>query len=139
MRPITSLVVSLLLAVAVAGCNNSTTTVSPTVTTSASPATITFTSQLAVRGSATRSFTMSTAGTVKVTLATLGNGSLSAGLGVGVPVTGTPCSLAQSLVTGPGDSPQVVTTADAGTYCVQLYDAGSLTEDTAFSITIEHP
>jgi hypothetical protein len=139
MRATTSLALSLLLAVAVAGCNNTTTTTSPSTTTSTSPTTSTFTSQLAVRGSSTRAFSMSSAGTVKVTLATLGNGSQTAGLGIGVSATGAPCSLAQSVITGPGDSPQIVTTADAGAYCVQLFDAGSLTQDTLFSITIEHP
>ena len=29
--------------------------------------------------------------------------------------------------------------ADAGSYCVQLFDNGTLREDTAFSVTIEHP
>ena len=82
---------------------------------------------------------MATAGTVKVTLAVFGDGSGDAGLGVGILGASAACSLAQSLVTGPGESPQIVTSADAGTYCVQLFDAGSLTEDTAFTITVEHP
>ena len=56
-----------------------------------------------------------------------------------MPASGAPCSLAQSIVTGPATSPQLVTSADAGTYCIQVYDAGMLTEDTAFSLTVEHP
>jgi hypothetical protein len=82
---------------------------------------------------------MSTAGTIRLTLTTLGNGTVRAGIGVGVAATGAPCSLAQSTVTGPGSEPQVVTSADAGSYCVQVYDPGSLSEDTAFSLTVEHP
>lgn len=143
MRAFTSLAVSLMLAVSAAGCNSGTTTspstTSTTTTTTTSPATDTFVSQLPLHGSATRSFKMSSAGVVNVTLTALGSGTLTAGLGVGVTTAGAPCSLAQSAITGPGTSPQVVTTADAGTYCVQIFDAGSLTEDTAFSITVEHP
>lgn len=100
---------------------------------------MTFASQVSVKGGTARSFTMTTAGTVKVRLATLGNGSLVAGLGIGLPATAAPCSLAQSIITGPSTSPQIITTADAGTYCVQVFDSGTLTADTEFSVTVEHP
>lgn len=126
------------LALAAAGCgNDSATTTSPTTTTPT--ATVdTFVSSLAVRGSAARTFITSSSGTVKLTLSTLGNGSTTVGLGVGVPATSAPCSLAQSIETGPGSAPQLVTSADAGVYCVQLFDVGRLTGDTAFTLTIEH-
>ena len=126
------------LALAAAGCgNDSATTTSPTTTTPT--ATVdTFVSSLAVRGSAARTFITSSSGTVKVTLSTLGNGSTTVGLGVGVPATSAPCSLAQSIETGPGSAPQLGTSADAGVYCVQLFDVGRLTGDTAFTLTIEH-
>jgi len=101
--------------------------------------TVTFASEVAVRGSASRAFTLTTGGTVKVTLTTFGNGSLAAGVGIGVPASGAPCSLAESVITTPGDAPQIVTSADAGTYCAQVFDAGSLAEDTPFSLVIEHP
>lgn len=127
------------LALAAAGCGTdaAVTTTSPST---ATPTAVidTFVSAMAVRGSAARTFITASSGTVKVTLATLGNGSSTVGLGIGVPATGAPCSLAQSLVTGPGSAPQIVTSADAGSYCVQLYDTGALTEDTAFTVTIEH-
>ena len=100
---------------------------------------MTFASQLAVRGSTSRSFSMTTAGTVNVTMATLGTGTVTVGMGIGVPATGAPCSLAQSVVTGPGTSPQITVTADAGTYCVQVWDPGTLVEDTQFAVTVEHP
>jgi hypothetical protein len=129
---------ALLAMAATLGCgSDAATTTSPSATTT--PSTETFTSSVAMHGSTTRSFVMSTAGTVKVDLATLGNGAVMAGLGVGVMASGAPCSLAQSIVTGPGTSPQLVTSADAGTYCIQVYDAGMLTEDTPFSLTVEHP
>ena len=141
MRAITSLAASLLLVFGAVACSKNTVT-SPsttTTTTATSPSTMTFASQLALRGSTSRTFTMASAGAVKVTLLTLGNGTVKAGLGIGVPTTGAPCSLAQSVVTVSGSAPQITTTADAGTYCVQLFDTGGLTEDTPFSLTVEHP
>ena len=121
-----------------AACSNSGTTTSPS-TTSTSPVTLTFASEVAVRGTASRAFTMTTGGTVKVTLTTFGNGTIPAGVGVGVPASGAPCSVAQSVITSPGDSPQIVTSADAGTYCAEVFDTGLLIQDTPFSLVIEHP
>ena len=138
MKTSISLVGVLLVALVGASCSKSDTTTSPTSTTT-SPTTVTFASQVSVKGGTSRTFTMTTAGTVKVTLATLGNGLVVAGLGVGLPATAAPCSLAQSVVTGPASSPQIVTTADSGTYCVQVFDTGKLTGDTDFSVTVEHP
>ncbi len=128
---------ALCLALAASGCSKNDTTTSPSTTTS--PTTMTFASQVSVKGGTARTFTMSSAGTVKVTLVTLGNGTVRAGLGLGIPATSAPCSLAYSLVTGPSSTPQIVTSADAGTYCVQVYDSGTLTSDTEFSVTVEHP
>ena len=76
---------------------------------------------------------------MKVALTSFGGGTQTAGLGVGVRAIASPCSLAQSVITLPSSSPQIVTTADAGTYCVQVWDTGNLTADTTFTITIEHP
>lgn len=130
--------VAVLAAVVGAGCGkDSTTPTSPSTTTS--PSSFTFTSQLAVHGSTSRTFVMTTAGTVNVTMGTLGDGNLKAGIGIGVLSTGLPCSLAQSVVTGPGAAPQLSINADAGTYCVAVWDPGTLTEDTAFSLTVNYP
>ncbi len=130
---------AVLLVLAAAGCesDSTATTTSPTTTTP-TVTTETFVSAIAVRGSAARTFITSSSGAVKVTLSTLGNGSRTVGLGIGVPATSVPCSLAQSVEAGPGSAPQIVTSADAGVYCVQLFDVGRLTEDTAFTLTIEH-
>jgi hypothetical protein len=137
MRAIGASTLCLLLALSVAGCSDNSTTTTPSATTS--PVTDTFASLLAVGGATTRSFTVSTAGTVKVTLSTLGNGTVRAGLSIGLPATGAPCSPSVSVVTGPSTTPQLQAAVTAGTYCAQVFDTGSLREDTAFSITIEHP
>ena len=138
MKTFIPIAVALLLSVGNAACSNNSTTTSPSTTTT-SPTTMTFASQVSVNGGTSRTFTMTTAGAVKVTLVTLGNGTVVAGLGIGLPATSAPCSLAQSVVTGPSSSPQITTTADAGTYCVQVFDSGKLTADTEFSVTVEHP
>jgi len=119
------------------GCSTGTTT-SPTTTVTA-PTTDTFASLLVRGGSTSRAFTTSTAGTVRVTLTAFGNGGVQAGVAVGVPAGSGPCSPAVSVVTAPGGSPQITTSADAGSYCVQVFDPGTLAADTPFTITIEHP
>lgn len=135
MRAIISLGAVLLLAVGASGCSGDTTTSASTTTS----VTDTFSSALALRGSATRTFKMGTAGTVSIALTSFGNGAQRAGLGVGITATSAPCSLSQSVVVAASSTPQIVTTADAGTYCVQLYDTGTLTDDTSFTLTVQHP
>lgn len=140
MRAIGASTLCVLLALAAAGCSNdSTTSPSSTTTTTTSPVTDTFASLLARGGATTRTFTVSKAGTVKVTLSTLGNGTVTAGVSIGLPATGAPCSPSVSVVTGPGTAPQLQAAVEAGTYCAQVFDTGTLKEDTAFSITIERP
>jgi hypothetical protein len=139
MKPLLHLGALVLVLGSAAGCSNDSTT-SPSTTTSTTT-TLTFGSALAVGGSTSRAFSMSTAGTIKVTLTAFGSSGQVAGLGLGVPVAtlGSPCALTRSVVTPAGGSPQIVADADAGTYCVQIYDVGNLPADTGFSITIEHP
>jgi hypothetical protein len=120
----------------VPACGNTITSPS----TSTTSVTDTFSSAIAIGGSTSRTFAVSSAGTVQVTLTSYGAGQ-PAGLGIGVPTStvGAPCALTQSVITAPGGSPQIVTTADAGSYCVQIYDIGNLSGDTGFTITIQHP
>ena len=66
-------------------------------------------------------------------------GGARVGLGIGVPATSSPCSLTQSVTAQPGVSPHIEVTADAGSYCVQLFDVGGLADETPFSVTVEHP
>lgn len=128
-----------LLAFTAAGCSNDSTTTSPSTTTTTSPVTDTFASLLARGGATTRTFVVSSAGTVKVTLSTLGNGAATAGVSLGLPATSAPCSPSVTVITGPGSTPQIQAPVEAGTYCAQIFDTGTLKEDTAFSLTIEHP
>ena len=121
--------------VMLAACGDDNTPTTPSTT----PSTITETwsSVVAPGGASTRSFTVRSAGAIVVTLTGAG---ATVGLGVGLPRTiGGGCRLGVA-VTASGDStPQINTQADAGQYCVQIYDLGTLTDPVGFSLKIEHP
>jgi hypothetical protein len=71
---------------------------------------------------------------------TLESAGSTVGLGVGLPrVTGGGCRLGVSVTTGGGSAPQITTQADAGQYCVQVFDLGTLTDLIPFTLKIDHP
>ena len=107
----------------------------------AGPFTDVFTSQLGIRGTATRSFTVNAPGTVSLTLTSIGPPStLAVGVGVGIPNgSGAGCNLTKSVVAGASSSPQLTITADGGAYCVRVFDVGNLTGDVTFSVSVLHP
>jgi len=104
------------------------------------PTTETFSRTLAFRGAYSRSFSVASAGIVKVTLTSVGPPSLPIGLGLGIPGGTVPCTLSTSLTTLASGSPQISQLVDPGSYCVSVYDVGNLTiADLPFSVTIEYP
>ena len=124
-----------------AACDNgpSTTTDATPTSPTTSPVSETFSSQLFVGGSSSRSFTAAKAGTATVTLTTAGTSTTKVGFGIGVPdVLGSGC-----LFTRSNDAATAGTSfslpVDAGTYCVRVYDAGALTSNITFSVTIIRP
>lgn len=125
-------------ALALAGCKNAATATSPTTT---SPVTELFSGQFMPGGSASRSFTAAAAGTVSVTLSALGPpADAMIGLGIGIPQSsGSGCYLTQTVDTGASTTPQFTVTVDAGKYCVRVFDAGSLTAQVGFTVTIVRP
>jgi len=93
-------------------------------------------SVLAPGGASTRTFTLNSAGTIVVTM----TAGPTAGLGVGLPRThGGGCRLGVSVNASPDTTPQISTQADAGQYCIQVYDLGTLTDPIGFALKIEHP
>ena len=115
-------------------CGSSTPTTPSTTATSTSE---TWSSTVAPGGQSSRSFTVNAAGTITVTLTAAGD---TLGLGVGLPrVTGGGCRLAVTVNASPGSTPQISTSADAGQYCVQVYDLGTLTDPVGFAVKIDHP
>jgi hypothetical protein len=98
-----------------------------------------FNSALTVGGSSFSTFTVSQAGTVTAQLTALG-ATGPVGLGLGTPNGTTSCVLTTSSASVvPGNSPQISATENAGNYCVEIFDPGTLTASTTFSITVVHP
>ena len=121
-----------------AGCDEdppTTPTPDPTTTT------VTFASNLAVGGSSTRSFDVTRAGVVSVTLISAGpTTSLKVGLGLGIPFAdGTGCVLSRSVEAVPSTTAALELAVDTGKYCLQIYDPGTLTGVVAFSINLIYP
>lgn len=125
------------LALAAASCSTD------VVPTAATPDTTTdvFSTQLGIGGTATRAFTVRTTGIVSVTLTSVGPPStVAVGVGVGIPqASGSGCNLTRSAVATASADPQITLTADAGTYCVRVYDVGNLTAEVMFSVSVLHP
>jgi hypothetical protein len=97
-----------------------------------------FSSTLTVGGSSVSTFTVAQSGTVTVTLTALAAAG-PVGLGIGTP-NGTTCLMTSSTASVvPGASPQLTATENAGNYCVEIFDPGTLTALTTFSFTVVHP
>ena len=103
-----------------------------------------FNGDLAVNASIFYSFTVTNAGNVSITLASLNSGNLAAasrttvGLGLGIP-EGTGCALSSSITTVPGFVAQLTSSQSPGIYCVNIADVGTLTATLKFSVRIVHP
>ena len=92
---------------------------------------------LAPGGTSSRSFTVTNTGTINLTMNSAG---ATVGLGVGLPrVTGGGCRVGVQVITGPASNPQISTAAEAGQYCVQVFDTGTLTDPIPFNVKIDHP
>jgi len=121
------------LAVSACGGNNAPTTPSNTSTTMSE----TWSSTVAPGGQSTRSFTVNASGTINVTLTAAG---ATLGVGVGLPrVSGGGCRLGVTVNGAAGTTPQISAAADAGQYCVQVYDLGTLSDPVGFALKIDHP
>lgn len=138
------LLIALLTAPLMAACDNgpelpTSATSTATTTPAASPVTETFSSVLAVGGYASRSFNAAKAGTATVTLTSASASStLKLGMGLGIPDgVGSGCLFTRSTETAAGG--QLSATVDAGSYCVRVWDLGTLTATTSFTVTIVRP
>ena len=114
-------------------------TIAPTSNPSVAAFTEVFSTNLSVKGTSTHAFSVAQAGTISVTLTTLA-ASAQVGLGLGIPrADGPGCLLFTSLTTGAGAAAQITTAAEAGIYCVAVYDVGNLTAGTNFAASIAYP
>ena len=126
----------LVIALLATACGDDTTTPT-TPSTPSTPTSESWSSVVAPGGQSSRSFTVNSSGTIAVTL-TAADATL--GIGVGLPRTsGGGCRLGVSVNASAGSSPQISTPADAGQYCVQVYDLGTLRDPVGFSLKIDHP
>ena len=132
--------VALVAAAIVSGaCNETANPTAPSAVTS--PVTVSYETQLYPRGAASRSLTVAQSGTVQVTLTSVRpDQSVELGIGLGIPrADSSGCHLSQSVNAASGAAAHIVTNVDAGTYCVQVFDLGTLTNEVSFSVTIVHP
>ena len=130
------LMIVLSAAIAVTACSSNSTPTTPSTTPKA--ASENWSSVVAPGGASSRSFTVNASGTIAVTLTSAGTSTL--GLGVGLPrLEGGGCRLGVTVNASPGSSPQINAPADAGQYCVQVYDLGTLKDPVPFVLKIDHP
>jgi hypothetical protein len=102
---------------------------------------VTFTSVLPPGGTVSKSFVLSTEGTIDVTLNSIaGSPNATVALGLGVVATdNSNCVLTTIVRTKAGSTPQLSARADAGSYCAAVIDDGILTAPSNFTMTLAHP
>jgi hypothetical protein len=76
-------------------------------------------------------------GPATINLATAGDGTVALGVSFGV-WDGSTCRVNTTTTTVAGVDPQLTPTIDAGAYCLQIFDPGTLTAPTSFTITTSH-
>lgn len=131
-------------ALAGAACGkDSSTTTSPTTTT-VTTSTELFSGTLSPKGSTFYSFSVTNAGDVSVTLASLATARIGPALstpltiGIGVP-SGFGCVTNSTVQTAPGLTAQLTASgAKDNIYCINLADPGTLSGDVLFVIRIVH-
>lgn len=134
-----ALVAVLLSAVATGACSEDETP--PTTPAPDTTVSINWSTNLATGGASSRSFRTTRTGTVSITLQSMGApADTKVGLGVGIPLgDGTGCVLSRSVETIAGSTAQLELDVDAGSYCLQVYDPGTLTQPVNFTVLLVYP
>jgi hypothetical protein len=132
---------AVVLMVLVAACSDSGTTTTNPGPIVIGPLKDIFTSIIYPGGFSAHSFSSSAAGTITVTLTKAGPpDTVVMGLGIGVPNFGPGCSLTTAVNVSAGSTPQITIPADAGAYCIAIFDVGNvIPTGEGFSITTVHP
>ena len=130
------------LTVFAASCGSSTDQVPSAPTLAPASVVETFTGTLAVMGSNAHNFITHVPGRLTITLTSVGPSPVSVGIGLGVP-SGLSCVLSLGAGTTAtvqaGATPQISGTVLAGTFCVDIFDTGTLTAPVPYSLTVAHP
>ena len=130
-----SLAVLVLLAAAACGGATQDTTATPTPT----PITENFSGSINKNGSVTFNFTVTTPGSIVVTLTSL---SPVTTLAVGVELgtwDGAICTAALTNDNAKLNDQLSGSTAAGGAFCVRVYDVGNVTDNEALALTVVHP
>ncbi len=111
--------------------------------TATSPTTLsgefTFASTIGIGGTASRAFATHGSGGITATLMT-GSPSVGLGVGIGIPrATGSNCDVTRAIETVGGDGRELTIAAEAGTYCVKVFDLGRINDLASFSVRVTHP
>ena len=131
------------LALLAVGCDKSSTEPSSTTTTTASRSIESFETSLARGESRFYSFTVTSAGTVNVTLASVVQQGRSAALstplriGLGTP-EGEGCAVTDSVEAPPALTPQLSVTMAAGIHCVSIADSGQISGTVIATVRFSH-
>jgi len=136
---------ALLAAVALCtACGGSSTSSPSTISTNATVTTETFTGTVQVLGTNVHNFTVTTPGTVSVTMTAAGPPStITMGLGIGNPNSAGNCIFLSGGVTNSAvastTTPQLTgTLTSSGAYCVAIGDIGNAAGPITYSITVSH-
>jgi len=100
-----------------------------------------FTGLLPMRSTVSRAFNVAQAGSINVLLtSTSPPANVPVGLALGVPKgDNSGCYVNTSLITGPTGSPQISLPVEPGSYCVRVFDPGTLSAVVTFTTTTTHP
>ena len=99
----------------------------------------TFSSSISPGSAASRDFTLTSGGTVVVTLTTTLPSNVLLSIGIGIPRSNGSCAVSAGVQTVAGSNAQIAMTAEAATYCAKVSDPGTVTEPTSFTIVIARP
>jgi hypothetical protein len=128
----------LAFALTAGACNSSSNLAAPTNPPEVSDPPVTGT--VSVGGSDFHNFAVSQVGDVQITLTQAGPPStITVGLGIGTPSALTcPLTFGQTKVAA-STTPLDIGTLAAGTYCVEVFDAGNQAGPITYSLTVTHP
>ena len=142
MRRLRPGILLLILTMSVAGCDDNTTSPSPTTTTVPSTATTTetFTGSLQKNGAVTFPFIATAGGTVILTMSSLApDSSLQIGLSLGT-WTGTACQIVIANDAAAQNAVVTGTVTSAASLCARIYDpAAKVNSSVDFTVTVAHP
>ena len=131
------------LALLAAGCDNTATEPSSPSTSTPTRTTVSFEATLARGESTFYSFTVGTAGTVNVTLASVVQQGRTAALstplriGLGTPA-GEGCTVADAVDVSPALTPQLSVAMSAGIHCVSVVEIGQIPGTVIASVRFNH-